>query len=88
VARKKLIDEVGTTDKELQTSFVNNTEIIDSANKTTDDDSDIVKKEKSKKEEVEDSLFAIQNKGKTIAENIKSNEGKGIVPNSLRRKVS
>ena len=86
VIRKKIINEVGTSDKEIQTPYVNDTAIIENA-KEKDEDV-IQKKEKHKKEEVDENLLTTQNKGKAIAEKIRNDEGKAVVPSTLRRKVS
>ena len=85
VARQNLINEVGTVDKELHSSFVNDTEINDEDNTST---GEVRKKEKSEKEKLDENILAVQNKGKAIAESMKQDQDIGLTRNAMIRKVS
>lgn len=85
VARQNLINEVGTVDKELHSSFVNDTEINDEDNTST---GEVRKKEKSEKEKLDENILAVQNKGKAIAESMKQDQDNGFTRNAMIRKVS
>ena len=85
VARQNLINEVGTVDKELHSSFVNDTEINDEDNTST---GEVRKKEKSEKEKLDENILAVQNKGKAIAESMKQDQDNGLTRNAMIRKVS
>ena len=87
VVRQSIIDQVGTVRKDVQTVYINNTAVIVNASKSKDDDEDDENK-KDKKTEVDEKILAVQNKGKVLADNIRNSDQKGVVPDSLKRKVS